>query len=52
LYTVRVHCVYTVMCKHVVKPLLIDLAINKGKVLLGVELPFPFDLPLVSGNAP
>jgi len=40
------------MCKHVVKPLLIDLAINKGKVLLGVELPFPFDLPLVSGNAP
>lgn len=27
------------------KPLLVDLAINKGKVLLGVELHFPFNLP-------
>lgn len=45
LYTVGTHCVYTVKCKCVVKPLLIDRAINKGKALLGVELHFPFNLP-------
>lgn len=45
------HCVYTVKCKCVVKPLLIDLAINKVKVLLGMERVFLLTFLLVSGNA-